>query len=96
MPGALWTNPGKLIAERSAQELIGIFVVLPVLVGVGILAVVVRNAMANAATYTFADWFWHVGWASVVGLAVATTLPVVAIQEFRRRRAQRVSSAERI
>ena len=94
MPGALWTNPGKLIAERSAQELIGIFVVLPVLVGVGILAVVIRNATVNAANYTFADWFWRVGWASVVGLAVATTLPVVAIQEFRRRRAQRVSSAE--
>jgi hypothetical protein len=96
MPGASWTNPGKLIAERSAKELIGIFVVMPVLVGVGILAVVMRNAMVNAATYTFADWFWHVGWASVVGLAVATTLPLVAIQEFRRRRAQRVSSAERI
>jgi hypothetical protein len=96
MPGASWTNPGKLIAERSAKELIGIFVVLPVLVGVGILAVVIRNAMVNAATYTFADWFWQVGWASVVGLAVATTLPVVAIQEFRRRRAQRASSAEKV
>jgi hypothetical protein len=89
MPGASWTNPGKLIAERSAKELIGVFVVLPVVVGVGILAVVIRSAMMNAATYSFADWFWHVGWASVVGVAVATTLPVVAIQEFRRRRAQR-------
>ena len=96
MPDALWTNPGKLIAERSAKELIGIFVVLPVLVGVGILAVVVRNAMVNAATYTFADWFWHVGWASVVGLAITTTLPVIATQELRRRRAQRASSAEKV
>jgi hypothetical protein len=96
MPGASWTNPGKLIAERSAEELIGIFVVFPVLVGVGILAVVIRNGLVKAATYTFADWFWHVGWASVVGLAVATTLPVVAIQEFRRRRAQRASSAEKV
>jgi hypothetical protein len=94
MPGASWTNPGRLIAERSAKELIGVFVVLPAFVGVGILGVVIRNAVLNAATYTFADWFWHVGWASVVGFTVATTLPVVAIQEFRRRRAQRVSSSE--
>jgi hypothetical protein len=89
-------GPGKLITERSAKELVGIFVVLPVLVGVGILAVVVRNAMVNAATFTFADWFWHVVWASLVGLAIATALPVVAIQEFRRRRAQRAASAEQV
>ena len=96
MPGASWTNPGKLVAECSAKELIGIFLDLPLLVGVGILAVVIRNAMVIAATYTFADWFWHVGWASVVGFTVATTLPVVAIQEFRRRRAQLASGAEKV
>jgi hypothetical protein len=96
MPGASWTNPGRLITERSAKELIGIFLVLPILVGVGILAVVIRNAILNAAIYTFADWFWHVGWAAVVGLAVTATLPAVAIQEFRRRRAQRASSSEKI
>jgi len=96
MPGASRIGPGKLITERSAKELIGIFVVLPVLVGVGLLAVVVRNAMVNAAIFKFADWFWHVGWASVVGLAIGITLPVVAIQEFRRRRALRASSTEKI
>jgi hypothetical protein len=55
MPGASWTNPGQLIAERSAKELIGIFVVLPVLVGVGTLAVVIRNATVNATERTNAS-----------------------------------------
>jgi hypothetical protein len=89
-------GPGKLITKRSAAELVGMFVVLPVVVGVYILAVVVRHAMVNAATFTFADWFWHVGWASLVGLAIATALPVVAIQEFRRRRAQTATSPEKV
>ena len=94
MPGASWMGPTKPIGERSAVELVITFVVLPVLFGGFILAVVVRNGVANAATFTLSDWLGQVVITGLLGLGVAVGLPAVAFQEFRRRRARRGSQAE--
>jgi hypothetical protein len=53
-----------------------------------IITVVVNNAMANASTFTLADWIWQVAVAGLLGLVVTTALPAVALQQFRQRRAR--------
>ena len=93
MPGASWMGPGKPIGERSAVELVITFVVLPVPFGGFILAAVVRNALANAATFTPGDWLFQVVITGLLGMGVAVGLPVVAFQEFRRRRARKGTQA---
>jgi hypothetical protein len=48
-------SPGKPIAQRSGVELIGVFVVLPILLGGLILLMVVSNAVAKAGSFTLSD-----------------------------------------
>jgi hypothetical protein len=51
---------GKLIGQRSTIELVGVFIVLPVLAGGILIAVVLRNAAVNAKGFTLADWLGQV------------------------------------
>jgi hypothetical protein len=94
MPGASWMGRGKPISERTTAELVGVFIVLPVLLGGLLVTVVVCNAVARAGSFTLGDWFWQVVWVGLLGLGLAVSLPAVAFQEFRRRRAQRSAGAE--
>jgi hypothetical protein len=94
VPGAPWTKLGKPIAERSTAEIVGVFVVLPILLGGVIMTMVIRNAVANAAEFGATEWFWQVVFVGLLGLIVALGPPAAALQEFRRRREHKDGSAE--
>jgi hypothetical protein len=85
MPGAPHMGPGKPMSERTTAEIIGLFIVAPVLAGVAIVCFAVWNAAARGREFTVADWVCQVGWFGLLGLAVMLGLPAAGWQELRRR-----------
>lgn len=94
MPGASWMRRGKPIEERTTLELVGLFVVLPMIFGGLLVVFVIRNAVTNIGTFTLRDWIGQFAFAGLLGLSITVALPCVALQEFRKRRAQRSNSAD--
>jgi membrane protein implicated in regulation of membrane protease activity len=86
MPGAPQMRAGKPIAERSALQIVVLFLVLPILAGGGILCFTLINAVDRGREFTAGDWFWQVGWIGLLGLGVMSALPAAGWQELRRRR----------
>jgi hypothetical protein len=93
VPGAPHMRGGRPIAERSAAQIVWLFIVLPVLAGVGILCHLVWIVTVGGSRFTAADWFWQVGWYGLLGLGVMTALPAAGCQELRRRKRAREASA---
>ncbi|MFO0871984.1 MAG: hypothetical protein U0935_23910 [Pirellulales bacterium] len=77
---------GRRLDERSTSELIIGFVVLPVLGGFGLLVLALHVAVWPDTELSLLAWLTQVVFSGFLGAGLATTLPTVAWQEFRRRR----------
>lgn len=84
MPGAM--GAGKPIEERTKAELIGMFIVGPILTGGGMLFWVVVNTATHWAEFSLKDWLWQVVWFGGVGLVLMFGLPAVGWAELRKRK----------
>jgi hypothetical protein len=89
MPGAPHMRGGAPLDERSTFNIVKMFIVLPVLAGVGLAIVVVWNAAKHGADFTFVDWLFQVGWGSCMAFGLIVGLPAVGVTELRRRRRER-------
>lgn len=79
----MWAN--ETDHRTLARELIGMFVVFPILFGGGILTAVVHNAVKHADSFTFVDWLFQVGLVGCIALGVMFALPTTAWRELQRR-----------
>lgn len=85
MPGAPWMRSGKSLPEHSTFPLIMTFTILPIAFGIGIVFMTIKAVVYQNGDFTAANWFGH-GLVLLLGLGVAISLPVVAWQEFKRRK----------
>lgn len=99
MPGAPNMLAGRSIADRSAAQVVWLFIVLPVVAGVGILChvawLVAWLVAVEGGRFTAVDGFWQVGLYGLLGLGVVTALPAAGYQELRRRKRLQDVSAGR-
>ena len=65
----------KSMQERSNAEIVGIFLVLPILSGIAILVAMVANAVANSEGFTAMAWLGQVVWFGLLGLGLMSCLP---------------------
>lgn len=71
---------------RSNVEVIGVFVVMPVVFGLAVMIFCVWNAITHGAEFSASDWFWQVGWFGLLGMGLTICLPYVGVTEIRKRR----------
>lgn len=83
MPGAM--GPGKPIEDRTKGELIGMFIVAPIVAGGCMLGWTILNAATHSADLSIKDWLWQ-AWLSVVGLVLLFGLPAVGWGELLKRK----------
>lgn len=76
---------GKPIHERSGRELLVMFVVVPWILGLGILTMIAVSLREFQATWTWRDWLGAV-WGALLSLALMLGLPAAAWQEWQRRK----------
>ena len=74
------------MADRSTADVVLMFLVLSPLAGVALLCWVAVNAVAHAGEFVAADWFWQVGWAGLLGVALTIGPPAAGWRELQRRR----------
>lgn len=86
MPGTAHMRRGYPIEKRSRFNLIGMFFVVPILVGLAILTFTVVQIVKRGHEFTASEWFWQVGWFGLLGLLAMTALPATGYREFQRRR----------
>lgn len=84
----------QLITQRSSAQIVGLFIVFPILAGLGILCHLVWLIAVDSGRFTTSDWFWQVGWYGLIGFGVLTALPAAGYQELMRRRNASVSPGE--
>jgi hypothetical protein len=76
---------GKPIHERSDRELVWMFIVFPILLGVGIIAMIVVSLLRFRDSFTVKDGL-SAAWGILLAAALMIGLPAAAQQEWQRRK----------
>ncbi len=76
---------GKPIHERSDREIVWIFIVFPVLLGTGIIAMIVVSLLRFRDSFTAKDGL-SAAWGILLAAALMIGLPCAAHQEWQRRK----------
>lgn len=84
---------GKRMELRTNLEVVLVFMVFPVPVGIAILAMTGLNALAHGHLFTASDWLFQVVWCGLLGLGILLALPAVGIEELTKRSRARRRSA---
>jgi hypothetical protein len=79
-------GPQKAIEERTKAELIGMFLVGPIVIGVAMLTWTVLYTAKHWPEFSLKEWLWQVGWPGVVGLVLTFGLPSAGCAELQKRR----------
>jgi hypothetical protein len=76
---------GKPIHERSDREIVWMFIVFPVLLGIGIIAMIIVSLLRFRDSFTLTDGL-AAAWGMLLAVLLMIGLPAAARREWQRRK----------